>query len=145
MQKDVVERAQEIYASTGRPCASSEALNLLPELIETISTLRSPEEAIAAAFGRQIKERNKMFWAEEAVLAARIALKKKEGELMLSGAIIGKNAETRDAQLANGTSAERAALERAEAEKRAAQLAYDCASLVVDSLKWRIRAVEAGL
>ena len=137
MQRDVVERAQELYDSLGRPYASSEALNLLPELIETIHTLRNPGEEIAA--------RDTLFWAEEAVLAARIALKKKEAELMLSGAIIGKNAETRDAQLAAGAETERATLEGAEAERRIAQLAYDCAKLEVDSLCWRIRAVEAGL
>ena len=142
MQKDVVDRAREIYTSPREP--ESAALNILPELVDEISALRNPGEAIAAAFDRQIEARNKMFWAEEGVLAARIALKKKESELMLSGAIIGKNAETRDAQLAAGAATERATLERAEAERRIAQLAYDCAKLSVESLCWRIRATEAG-
>ena len=138
MQKDVVDRAREIYTSPQEP--ESAALKILPELVDEISTLRNPGEEIAAAFKKQIEARVTLFWAEEAVLERKIALKKKESELMLSGAIIGKNAETRDAQLKEGCKDEIASLEKAEYERRATQLSYELSQMTVESLKWLIRA-----
>ena len=99
---------------------------------------------IATAFDHQKAMKTRLYHVEEAALAARKALKTHEVELMMSGAIIGKNAESRDAQLAAACQQERDVLEKAEAEKRSIQLAYDLASMTVDSLKWLIRAEEAG-
>ena len=40
MSEDIVDRAEYTYSRTGRPIASSEAMNLLPELIAEIKRLR---------------------------------------------------------------------------------------------------------
>ena len=98
---------------------------------------------IAQAFDQMKANRVSLYHCEEAVLACKTALKRREASLLLSGSIIGKNAETRDAQLKEGCKDEIIALEKAEAEKRATQLSYELSCMTVDSLKWLIRA-EAG-
>ena len=100
-------------------------------------------EEIQIAFTDMKNMKISLFHAEEDALKARAELKRREASLMLSGAINGKNAETRDAQLNEGCQAEIAALEKIEAEKRATQLSYELACMTVDSLKWIIRA-ESG-
>lgn len=103
-----------------------------------------PPAQILVAFDAMKVNRTSLYHAEEAVLACKTALKRREASLLLSGAIIGKNAETRDAQLKEGCKDEMAALEKAEYERRATQLSYELSCMSVDSLKWLIRAEAAG-
>lgn len=71
-----------------------ERLNALPGLIH------EQEKALIAAMETQAEFENK--------------LKAKEAELLLSGAIDGKNAEIRAAQMAEKTAAEKAGVKQAE-------------------------------
>lgn len=104
------------------------------------------EKEIKAAFAALMAARQALYEGSEKELAAKAALKKREAALLLSGAIIGKNAETRDAQLKEGCQMEIATLEGAEAEKRLLQCRFDLAGMVVDEIRWRIRndIVEEG-
>lgn len=95
---------------------------------------------IKAAFGLMQDARSALYLSEEDVLACKTALKRREASLLLSGAIIGKNAETRDAQLKEGCKDEIVSLEKAEHERRATQLSYELSCMTVESLKWLIRA-----
>ena len=79
----------------------------------------------------------------EKELAARSALKQREAALLLSGAIIGKNAEPRDAQLKEGCKEELEAVEAVRVEKAEAQLRMDLASMRVQELQWLIRNDQA--
>ena len=97
------------------------------------------EIEIKNAFAALRAARQALYDGSEKELAAKTALKKREAALLLSGAIIGKNAETRDAQLKEGCQMEIATLEGAEAEKRLLQCRYDLASMMVDEIRWRIR------
>lgn len=84
-----------------------------------------------------------LYEASEKAISAKAALDKKRSELLASGTIQGKNAETRDAQLAQECWPEMAALEVAEAEKRKAAHEADQAGLVVSEIQWLIRNDEA--
>ena len=97
------------------------------------------ESEIKAAFAALMAARQALYEGSEKELAAKAALKKREAALLLSGAIIGKNAETRDAQLKEGCKMEISTLEGAEAEKRLLQCRHDLASIAVDEIRWRIR------
>lgn len=97
------------------------------------------EKEIKATFAALMAARQALYDGSEKELAARMALKKREAALLLSGAIIGKNAETRDAQLREGCQMEIGVLEGAEAEKRLLQCRYDLAGMVVDEIRHRIR------
>lgn len=99
-----------------------------------------PPDQIEAAFHDMAIDRTRLYHAEEAELACKTALKRREASLLLSGAIIGKNAETRDAQLKEGCKDEIVSLEKAEHERRATQLSYELSCMTVDGLKWLIRA-----
>jgi hypothetical protein len=79
----------------------------------------------------------------EKEIAAKEALKRREAELLLSGAIIGKNAETRDAQLKEGCKMELEAVEAIRKEKAAVQLRQDLASMNVQELQWLVRNDQA--
>lgn len=97
------------------------------------------ESEIKAAFAALMAARQALCEGSEKELAAKAALKKREAALLLSGAIIGKNAETRDAQLKEACQMEIAALEGAEAEKRLLQCRFDLASMAVQEIEWQIR------
>ena len=97
------------------------------------------EKEIKEAFAALMAARQALYDGSEKELAAKMALKKREAALLLSGAIIGKNAETRDAQLKEGCQMEIAALEGAEAEKRLLQCRFDLSSMAVEEIRWRIR------
>jgi hypothetical protein len=97
------------------------------------------EDQIKRAYEDLRTARIEMYGASEKDLAARTALKQKEAALLLSGAIIGKNAETRDAQLEEGCKGELEAVEAARLEKAEAQLRMDLASMRVQELQWLIR------
>ena len=84
-----------------------------------------------------------LYEASEKAISAKAALDKKKSELLAAGTIQGKNAETRDAQLAQECWPEMAALEVAEAEKRKAAHEADQAGLVVSEIQWLIRNDEA--
>ena len=84
-----------------------------------------------------------LYEASEKAISAKAALDKKKSDLLAGGTIQGKNAETRDAQLAQECWPEMAALEVAEAEKRKAAHEADQAGLVVFEIQWLIRNDEA--
>ena len=84
-----------------------------------------------------------LYEASEKAISAKATLDKKKSELLAGGTIQGKNAETRDAQLAQVCWPEMAALEAAEAEKRRAAHEADQAGLVVSEIQWLIRNDEA--
>ncbi|MCK9569575.1 hypothetical protein M0R72_11600 [Candidatus Pacearchaeota archaeon] len=104
------------------------------------------EKEIKAAFAALMAARQALYDGSEKELAAKAALKRREAALLLSGAIIGKNAETRDAQLKEGCQMEIGVLDGAELEKRLLQCRFDLADMVVDEIRWRIRndIVEEG-
>ena len=101
------------------------------------------DEEIKAAFVALKAARQALYDSSEKELSARMALKRREASLLLSGAIIGKNAETRDAQLKEGCQAEIAQLEGAETEKRLLQCRYDLANITVGEIQWQIRNDQA--
>ena len=84
-----------------------------------------------------------LYEASEKAISAKAALDKKKSELLASDTIQGKNAETREAKLAQECWLEMAALEVAEAEKRKAAHEADQAGLVVFEIQWLIRNDEA--
>ena len=84
-----------------------------------------------------------LYEASEKAISAKVALDKKRSELLASDTIQGKNAETREAKLAQECWPEMAALEVAEAEKRKAAHEADQAGLVVTEIQWLIRNDEA--
>jgi hypothetical protein len=84
-----------------------------------------------------------MHEVSEKDLAARTALKQKEAALLLSGVIIGKNAETRDAQIKEGCKGELEAVEAARLEKAEVQLLMDLVGIRVQELQWLIRNDQA--
>jgi hypothetical protein len=99
----------------------------------------SREDQIKQAYEDLRTARIEMLEVSEKDLAARTTLKQKEAALLLSGAIIGKNAETRDAQLKEGCKGELEAVEAARLEKAEAQLRSDLASMRVQELQWLVR------
>ena len=103
----------------------------------------SREDQIMRAYEDLRTARIEMHEVLEKDFAAHKALKQKEAALLLSGAIIGKNAETRDAQLKEGCKGELAAAEIARLEKAEAQLRMDLASMRVQELQWLIRNDQA--
>ena len=84
-----------------------------------------------------------LYEASEKAISSKVALDKKKSELLAAGTIQGKNAETRDAQLAQECWPEMAALEAAESEKRKAAHEADRAALIVSEIQWLIRNDEA--
>ena len=84
-----------------------------------------------------------LYEASEKAISAKAVLDKKKSELLAAGTIQGKNAETREAKLAQECRPEIAALEVAEAEKRKAAHEADQAGLVVSEIQWLIRNDEA--
>jgi len=101
--------------------------------------MNSRDDQIKRAYEDLRTGRIEMHEVSERELAARTALKQKEAALLLSGAIIGKNAETRDAQLKEGCKEELEAVEAMRIEKANAQLRSDLASMQVQELQWLIR------
>ena len=84
-----------------------------------------------------------LYEASEKAISAKSALDKKKSELLASDTIQGKNAETREAKLAQECWPEMATLEAAEAEKRKAAHEADQAGLVVSEIQWIVRNDEA--
>ena len=84
-----------------------------------------------------------LYEASEKAISAKVALDKKRSELLASDTIQGKNAETREAKLAQECWPEMATLEAAEAEKRKAAHEADQAALAVSEIQWLIRNDEA--
>jgi hypothetical protein len=77
--------------------------------------------------------------ASEAEYKSKAFLKEKETDLLMSGAIIGKNAEARSAELAACTKTEIFDVEETRKAKMIAQLRFDLAQMQVDRLKWLVR------
>ena len=101
------------------------------------------EDQIRRAFEDLRTARVEIHEASEKDLAARTTLKTREAALLLSGAITGKNAETRDAQLKEGCKEELGAVEAARLEKAGAQLRMDLAIMRAQELQWLIRNDQA--
>ncbi len=104
---------------------------------------QSRGESILIAFSALRAAKLELYESSEKAIAAKSALDKKKSDLLAGGTIQGKNAETRDAQLAQECWPEMAALEAAEAEKRRAAHEADQAGLVVSEIQWLIRNDEA--
>ena len=111
---------------------------LVMEFISDQADAPSRDEIIRA-YDDLREARTELHEVSEAELAAREALKTRESDLLLSGAIIGKNAETRAAELKNGCKNELAEVERMRALKGHVQLRQDLASMRVQELQWLIR------
>ena len=105
------------------------------------SLRRSP--LILSSFAALRAAKLVLYEASEKAISAKAALDKKKSDLLAGGTIQGKNAETRDAQLAQECWPEMAALEVAEAEKRKAAHEADQAGLVVSEIQWLVRNDEA--
>ena len=101
------------------------------------------EDQIKRAYEDLRTARIEMHEVSERDLVARTTLKQKEAALLLSGAIIGKNAETRDAQLKEGCKGELEAAETTRLEKAEAQLRMDLAIMRAQELQWLIRNDQA--
>jgi len=97
------------------------------------------EKQIQRAFEDLRAARIGLHEVSEEELKAREALKIRESDLLLSGAIIGKNAETRAAELKNGCKNELEAVEKMRALKGQVQLGADLASMRVQELQWLVR------
>lgn len=98
---------------------------------------------IREAWARLHRAKLVLYEASEKAISAKAALDKKKSELLASDTIQGKNAETREAKLAQECWPEMATLEAAEAEKRKAAHEADQAGLVVAEIQWLIRNDEA--
>ena len=101
-----------------------------------------PLKDISDAFATLRSAKLALYESSEKAISAKSALDKKKSELLAAGTIQGKNAETRDAQLAQECWPEMATLEAAEAEKRKAAHEADQAGLVVAEIQWLIRNDE---
>ena len=100
-------------------------------------------ERISQVYGRLNAAKTELFQLAEREMAAKEALKIKEAMLLATpGAIIGKNAETREAQLREGCPTERQELDLAREARAKAQLEFDLATMAVDELKLLIRWEE---
>lgn len=102
------------------------------------------DKKLEIAFAMVRRAKCVLFEESEKELAARKALKRKEAGLMMSGAIIGKNAEAREAQLREACQAEDTALEKARVDKARIQLDLELSELDLDLLKWQIRNNETA-
>ena len=107
------------------------------------STESTREEQIRRAFEDLRTTRIELHEVSEEDLKVREALKTRESDLLLSGAIIGKNAETRAAELQNGCKNELEAVEKMRARKGQIQLRMDLASMRVQELQWLVRNDQA--
>jgi hypothetical protein len=107
------------------------------------STEEPREVQIKRAFEDLRTARTELHEVSEKDLAARDALKRREANLLLSGAIIGKNAETREAQLKEGCKEELKAVEAMRVKKAEAQLKAELASIRVQELQWHVRNDQA--
>jgi hypothetical protein len=108
------------------------------------------EQQIQRAFEDLRIARIELHEISEEDLKAREALKIREANfreanLLLSGAIIGKNAETRAAELKNGCKEELEAVEKMRIKKGEAQLRMDLASMRVQELQWLVRNDQANI
>ncbi len=107
------------------------------------SSLRRSPLMILSSFAALRAAKLALYQASEKAISAKAALDKKKSELLASDTIQGKNAETREAKLAQECWPEMATLEAAEAEKRKAAHEADQAGLVVSEIQWLIRNDEA--
>ena len=89
-----------------------------------------------------------LFHAGGRELAAREALEKAEAAVLLVNAAdpkkLGGNEAARNATIRELTFDERKDVEKAEAERREYQLAYELSVMACDLLKWRIRNEQAA-
>ena len=116
---------------------------LVAEFIADLASGESRTDLIMRAFDDLRTARIELHEISEEDQKAREALKIREVGMLLSGAIIGKNAETRAAELKNGCTMELAAVEAARVKKGEAQLRMDLASMRVQELQWQIRNDQA--
>jgi hypothetical protein len=103
------------------------------------------QELLNTAYDEKKAARLFLHTTSEIELKAKTILKEKETGLLLSGAIIGKNAEARQAELANATKDELMACEKAREQKMEGMLRMELASMEVERLQWLIRADQNDL
>ena len=126
----------EAYMDTVDQCKKTRVVTPAVQMAKASFQIRDAFAALRAA-------KLALYQASEKAISAKAALDKKRSGLLASGTIQGKNAETRDAQLAQECWQEMAALESAEADKRKAAHEADQAGLVVSEIQWLIRNDEA--
>ena len=101
-------------------------------------------EELSAAYEDQMRAREHLYKKNEAEIVAKAVLATKKSELMMTGTILGKNADSRDAQLCEMTKEETNQLRLAETDKRAATLAFELTSMKVDMNRDLIRLMGLG-
>ena len=101
-------------------------------------------EAINAAYEKLRAAQIEVFNTGGSVLEAKEKLAARRAELLSSGEIDGKNAETREAQLLTRTEAEAQRLALAEGMAREAELRLRCAGLEVERCKTLLKLMEVA-
>jgi hypothetical protein len=104
---------------------------------------KSMNDLINCAYAELMEARKQLHEVSEIEYRRKAFLKEKETGLLMSGAIIGKNAESRAAELLAATKQEAFDVEVARQEKMVAALRMDLAQMRCEQLKWLIRA-DAG-
>ena len=99
-------------------------------------------DTINAAYKALESAQIEVFNATGGVNLGKKSLAKRRAELLESGEIDGKNAETREAQLNTRTEAEANKLESFEGMARQADLRLRCAQLEVERCKTLLKLVE---
>ena len=106
-------------------------------------------DEIKEASNRVADLKTKLSDASEEELKAREMLKRAEFNILVEYADdpkrLGGNEPARQAKIAEKTFLERAALERAETEKRKVQLQFELASMRYDAIKWQIRNNQVNM
>lgn len=99
-------------------------------------------DAINTAYQNLKAAQVEVFNASGGVLDAKEKLAARRAELLSSGEIDGRNAETREAQLMTRTEAEVQQLALAEGMAREAELRLRCAGLEVERCKTLLKLLE---
>ncbi len=110
---------------------------------EPCNELKPRDQRIEEAYRELRAARRHLHDISEVEFRTREILKRKEAELLLSGAIIGKNTETRDAQLKEATKMECQHCEDMRKQKGWAQLRMDIAVMTVPELQLLVRNDQA--
>ena len=101
-------------------------------------------DTINAAYKKLTAAQVEVHNATAGVLEAKEKLSARRAELLETGEIDGKNAETREAQLKTRTEPEAHRVAAAECMAREAELRLRCAGLEVDRCKLLIKLMEVA-
>jgi hypothetical protein len=105
-------------------------------------------DELEEASNRLVDTKTLLFDAGEKELQAKEMLKRAQFNILVEYAEdpkrLGGNEPARNAKIAELTFLERATSDKAETERRAAQLKFDLAGMRYDCLKWQIRNNEVN-